>query len=186
MSIANGVKMAKLAPEMRVIQERYRKVPALDPKRQEMHKEIQALYARHGMSMSSQMTVGCLPLLITLPFLFAIYRVLQVGIELRGAHFLWVPDLSQKDPYYIIPILMGLSMFAMQKMMPSAMDPAQQRIMLLMPLMFTVMFFAAPAGMNLYWLTSNACSIVQQAITLRLVGGAAALAPARAGKGASR
>lgn len=186
MSIANGVKMAKLAPEMRVIQERYRKVPALDPKRQEMHKEIQALYGKHGMSMSTQMTVGCLPLLITLPFLFAIYRVLQVGIELRGASFLWIPDLSQKDPYYIIPILMGLSMFAMQKMMPSAMDPAQQRIMLLMPLMFTVMFFAAPAGMNLYWLTSNVCSIIQQAITLKLVGGASALAPARTGKGTSR
>lgn len=186
MSIANGVRMAKLSPEMRVIQERYRKIPALDPKRQEMHKEIQALYGKHGMSMSSQMTVGCLPLLITLPFLFAIYRVLQVGIELRGASFLWIPDLSQKDPYYIIPILMGLSMFVMQKMMPSAMDPAQQRIMLLMPLMFTVMFFAAPAGMNLYWLTSNVCSIIQQAITLRLVGGASALAPVRTGKGTSR
>lgn len=186
MSIANGVKMAKLSPEMRVIQERYRKIPALDPKRQEMHKEIQALYARHGMSMSTQMTVGCLPLLLTLPFLFAIYRVLQVGVELRGAHFLWVPDLSQKDPYYIIPILMGLSMFVMQKMMPSAMDPAQQRIMMLMPIMFTVMFFAAPAGMNLYWLTSNVCSIIQQAITLRLVGGPSALVPAKASKGTAR
>lgn len=186
MSIANGVKMAKLSPEMRVIQERYRKVPALDPKRQDMHKEIQALYARHGMSMSSQMTVGCLPLLITMPFLFAIYRVLQVSIELRGAHFLWIPDLSQKDPYFIIPVLMGLSMFLMQRMMPSAMDPAQQRIMMLMPLMFTVMFFAAPAGMNLYWLTSNVCSIIQQAITLKLVGGRAALTPARSGKGAAR
>ncbi len=186
MSIANGVKMAKLSPEMRVIQERYRKVPALDPKRQEMHKEVQALYARHGMSMGTQMTVGCLPLLITLPFLFAIYRVLQVGIELRGAPFLWVPDLSQKDPYYIIPILMGLSMFIMQKMMPSAMDPAQQRIMLMMPLMFTVMFFAAPAGMNLYWLTSNLCSIIQQAVTLKLVGGATAITPVRVGKGTAR
>jgi YidC/Oxa1 family membrane protein insertase len=186
MSIANGVKMAKLSPEMRVIQERYRKVPALDPKRQDMHKEIQALYGRHGMSMSSQMTVGCLPLLITMPFLFAIYRVLQVSIELRGAHFLWIPDLSQKDPYFIIPVLMGLSMFLMQRMMPSAMDPAQQRIMMLMPLMFTVMFFAAPAGMNLYWLTSNVCSIIQQSITLKLVGGRAALVQARSGKGAAR
>ena len=84
-SIANGIKMAKLAPEMRVIQERYRKVPALDPRRQEMQKEMAALYARHGMSMSTQMLVGCLPLLLTMPFLIAFYRVLQVSIELRGA-----------------------------------------------------------------------------------------------------
>ena len=92
---------------MRVIQERYRKVPALDPERQEMQQEIAALYARHGMSMGTQMAVGCLPLLLTMPFLIAFYRVLQVSIELRGASFLWIPDLSQKDPLFITPVLMG-------------------------------------------------------------------------------
>jgi YidC/Oxa1 family membrane protein insertase len=168
-SIANGIKMAKLAPEMRVIQERYRKVPALDPRRQEMQKEVAALYARHGMSMSTQMLVGCLPLLLTMPFLIAFYRVLQVSIELKGASFLWIPDLSQKDPLYVTPLLMGASMFVMQKMMPTAMDPAQARMMMIMPLVLMVMFFAAPSGLNLYWLASNLCSILQQAVTLRIV-----------------
>jgi YidC/Oxa1 family membrane protein insertase len=168
-SIANGIKMAKLSPEMRVIQERYRKVPALDPKRQEMQQEIAALYERHGMSMSTQMLVGCLPLLLTMPFLIAFYRVLQVAIELRGASFLWIPDLSQRDPLFVTPVLMGISMFVMQRMTPSAMDPAQQRIMMIMPVVLVVMFHAAPAGLNLYWLSSNLCSVVQQAVTLRII-----------------
>jgi YidC/Oxa1 family membrane protein insertase len=168
-SIANGIKMAKLAPEMRVIQERYRKVPALDPRRQEMQKEVAALYARHGMSMSTQMMVGCLPLLLTMPFLIAFYRVLQVSIELRGAHFLWIPDLSQRDPLFITPLLMGASMFVMQRMTPTAMDPAQARMMMIMPVVLVAMFFAAPAGLNLYWLASNLCSILQQSVTLRIV-----------------
>jgi YidC/Oxa1 family membrane protein insertase len=168
-SIANGIKMAKLAPEMRVIQERYRKVPALDPRRQEMQKEVAALYARHGMSMSTQMMVGCLPLLLTMPFLIAFYRVLQVSIELRGAHFLWIPDLSQRDPLFVTPLLMGASMFIMQKMTPTSMDPAQARMMMIMPVVLVAMFFAAPAGLNLYWLASNLCSILQQAVTLRIV-----------------
>jgi YidC/Oxa1 family membrane protein insertase len=168
--------MAKLAPEMKVIQERYRKVPALDPKRQEMQKEIGALYARHGMSMGTQMTVGCLPILLTMPFLIALYTVLQVSVELRGASFLWIPDLSFKDPLYVMPMLMGASMFVMQKLTPSSMDPAQQRIMMIMPLMFMVMFFAAPAGLNIYWFVSNLCSIVQQAITLQMLKGSEAAA----------
>lgn len=177
-SIANGIKMAKLAPEMKVIQERYRKVPALDPRRQEMQKEIAALYARHGMSMSTQMMVGCLPLLLTMPFLIAFYRVLMVSIDLRGASFLWIPDLSHKDPLYVTPVLMGVSMLAMQKMTPSTMDPAQQRIMLIMPLVLVVMFFAAPAGLNLYWLASNLCSVLQQGVTLKILRGREATAPA--------
>ena len=170
-SIANGIKMAKLSPEMKVIQERYRKVPALDPKRQEMQKEIAALYERHGMSMGTQMAVGCLPLLLTMPFLIAFYRVLQVSIELRGSPFLWIPDLSQKDPLFVTPLLMGVSMFVMQRMTPSTMDPAQQRMMMIMPVVLVVMFFAAPSGLNLYWLASNVCSILQQGVTLRLVRG---------------
>ena len=177
-SIANGVKMARLSPEMKVIQERYRKFPALDPRRQEMQKEIAALYARHGMSMGTQMAVGCLPILITMPFLIAFYRVLTVAIELRGAPFLWIPDLSQKDPYFITPVLMAASMFVMQRLTPTAMDPAQQKMMMIMPLVFGVMFFAAPGGLNLYWLVSNLCAIVQQGLTLRML----AAQEARAGR----
>jgi YidC/Oxa1 family membrane protein insertase len=168
-SIAYSRKMAKLAPEMKVIQERYRKYSALDPKRQEMQQEMAALYARHGMSMGTQMMVGCLPQLLTLPFLIAFYTVLKVAIELRGAHFLWISDLSQRDPWFLTPVLMGLSMVVMQRMMPSAMDPAQQRVMMIMPVVLVVMFFAAPAGLNLYWLSSNLCTIVQQGITLAIL-----------------
>jgi YidC/Oxa1 family membrane protein insertase len=131
------------------------------------------------MNMGTQMLVGCLPLLLTMPFLFAFYRVLQVAIELRGAHFLWIPDLSQKDPLFLTPVAMGVSMVVMQKMMPSAMDPAQQRMMTLMPLVLVVMFFAAPGGLNLYWLASNVCSILQQAVTMSLVRRGEARAPVR-------
>lgn len=173
-SIVNGIKMAKLGPEMRQIQDRYRKVPLMDPKRQKMQEEVQALYAKHGMSMGSQMLVGCLPLLLTMPFLIAFYRVLTVSVELRGASYLWIPDLAQKDPLFVTPVLMGVSMFAMQKMTPTTLDPAQQRIMMLMPLMLAGMFLWAPSGLNLYWLTSNLWSIVQQGVSMWL------LSPARA------
>jgi YidC/Oxa1 family membrane protein insertase len=169
-SIANGLKMARMSPEMRVIQERYRKVPLMDPRRQEMQQEMMELYQRHGLSMGTQMLVGCLPLLLTMPFLIAFYRVLQVSIELRGASFLWISDLSRMDPYFIMPVLMGLSMFVMQKMMPTAMDPAQQKIMMIMPAALSFMFLWAPGGLNLYWLASNVCSIVQQGVTMRILG----------------
>jgi YidC/Oxa1 family membrane protein insertase len=176
-SVVNGIKMAKLGPEMRQIQDRYRKVPLMDPRRQQMQDEVAALYSKHGMNMGSQMLVGCLPLLLTMPFLFAFYRVLTVSIELRGASFLWIPDLAQKDPLFVTPVLMGLSMYVMQKLTPTTLDPAQQRVMMLMPLILGGMFLAAPAGLNLYWLTSNLWSILQQAVSLRL------LAPQRAGAG---
>ena len=169
-SFSNSLRMAKVAPEVRVIQERYRKVPLLE--RQAMNEEVAKVYERHGMNMSTQMTMGCLPMLLTMPFLFAIYRVLQVSIELRGASFLWIRDLSQPDPLYLTPLLMGGSMLLMQKMTPAGtMDPAQQKMMMIMPVMLTVMFVAAPAGLNLYWLASNVCSIIQQGVTMRLIGG---------------
>jgi YidC/Oxa1 family membrane protein insertase len=165
--IVNGIKMARMAPEMRVIQERYKKLPLID-RQAAMQGEMQALYARHGIGMSAQF-VGCLPMLITMPFFFAFYRVLDVLIELRGAPFLWMPDLSQKDPLYLAPILMAVSMFAMQKMTPSGADPTQQRMMLLMPLVFVSFLFWAPAGLNVYWLASNLCAMVQQGLTMAIV-----------------
>jgi YidC/Oxa1 family membrane protein insertase len=168
-SIANGMKMAKMQPEMKVIQERYRKVPMMDPRRQKMQEEMGELYARHGMSMGTQMLVGCLPLLLTMPFLFAFYRMLAISIELRGAPFLWIPDLSQKDPLFVTPVLMGVSMYAMQKMTPSTLDPSQQRIMMLMPVMLAGMFLWAPSGLNLYWLTANIWSLMQQMVEMRVL-----------------
>jgi YidC/Oxa1 family membrane protein insertase len=177
-SIANGIKMSKVAPEIRVIQERYRKVPLME--RGPMNEEIARVYAKHGMNMGTQMTVGCLPLLLTMPFLIAFYRVLQVSIELKGAGFLWIPDLSQKDPLFLTPLLMGGSMLLMQRLTPTGtMDPAQQKMMMLMPVVLTVMFVAAPAGLNLYWLASNLCSIAQQMVTMRLLKGREEKAPAR-------
>jgi YidC/Oxa1 family membrane protein insertase len=171
--IANGMKMAKLAPEMRAIQDRYRGLSLVDPRRQDMQNEIMALYERHGMSMGTQMAVGCLPILLTMPFLIAFYRVLQVSIELRGASFLWIPDLSQKDPLFLTPVLMGASTFLMTKwqMTTASMDPTQQRIMMIMPVVLSAMFLWAPAGLNLYWLASNVCSLVQQGITMRILRG---------------
>jgi YidC/Oxa1 family membrane protein insertase len=181
-SIANGMKMSKMQPEMKAIQERYRKVPMMDPRRQKMQEEMGELYGKHGMSMSTQMLVGCLPLLLTMPFLFAFYRVLMISVELRGAPFLWIPDLSHKDPLYITPVLMGVSMYTMQKMTPTTMDPAQQRIMMLMPLMLTGMFLWAPAGLNLYWLTANLWSLLQQTVEMRLLRPKElAVAPAKRG-----
>ena len=168
-SIANGLKMAEAGAGDARHPGALPAVPLLDPKRQEMQQEIGELYARHGMNMGTQMLVGCLPILLTMPFLIAFYTVLQVSIELRGASFIWIPDLSQKDPFFITPVLMGLSMFLMQKMVPTTMDPAQQRIMMIMPVVLSGMFLWAPAGLNLYWLCSNLCSIVQQGITMRLL-----------------
>jgi YidC/Oxa1 family membrane protein insertase len=168
--IVNGIKMARMAPELRVIQERYRKLPMME-RQQKMQPEMNALYAKHGMSMGGQMLVGCLPMLLTFPFLIAFYRVLDVAVELKGASFLWIPDLSLKDPIFLTPILMSASMFLMQKMMPSAADPTQQRMMMLMPIVLGVMFFAAPAGLNLYWLSSNVCAIGQQGVTMSIVRG---------------
>ena len=178
-SIVNGLKMAKISPEMRTIQERYRKVPLMDPKRQQMQEEIGALYAKHGMSMGSQMAVGCLPLLLTMPFLFAFYRVLsRVGRAARSA-FLWIPDLAAKDPLFVTPVLMGVSMFVDAEDDPERDGPHQQRMMMMMPLMLAGMFlWAAPAGLNLYWLTSNLWSILQQGVSMRLLRPAMAEAKA--------
>jgi len=168
--ILNGIKMARMAPELRVIQERYRKLPMME-RTQKMQPEMNALYAKHGMSQGGMMLVGCLPMLVTFPFLIAFYRVLDVAVELKGASFLWIPDLSLKDPLFLTPILMSVSMFLMQKMMPSAADATQQRMMMLMPIVLGVMFFAAPAGLNLYWLSSNVCGIAQQGVTMSIVRG---------------
>ncbi len=106
---------------------------------------------------------GCLPMLIQLPVFFALYKILLSAIEIRNAPFiLWIHDLAAKDPYYILPILMGVSMVIQQKMTPSGMDPKQAKIMMLMPVVFTFMFLTFPAGLVLYWLVSNTLGIIQQ------------------------
>jgi YidC/Oxa1 family membrane protein insertase len=102
-------------------------------------------------------------MLLQIPVFFALYKVLMIAIELRGAPFMfWIHDLSIKDPYYILPIVMGITMVIQQKMTPSTMDPAQQKIMMFMPIVFTFMFLSFPSGLVLYWLVNNVLSIAQQ------------------------
>jgi YidC/Oxa1 family membrane protein insertase len=114
-------------------------------------------------------------MLVQIPVFFALYKILLIAIELRGAPFIWwIHDLSAKDPYMVFPILMGLSMVIQQKMTPSTMDPKQAKMMMLMPVIFTFMFLSFPSGLVVYWLTSNLLGIVQQYFVNKKVSSTAA------------
>ncbi len=166
-SVTSMRKMAEVQPEMKAIQARYAGLKATDPAKQKMNQEVMELYRKHGANPAS----GCLPMLLTMPILIAFYRLLSMAVELRGAPFMgWITDLSVQDPLYVTPVLMGASMVLQQKMTPSAADPTQQKIMMLMPVMFTVMFLWAPSGLVIYWFTSNLFGIGQQVITNKLAG----------------
>ena len=166
-SVVSMKRMQEIQPEIKAIQDRYAKLKLTDPARQKMNTEMMALYKERGVNPAS----GCVPMLLTLPVLFAFYAMLSVAIELRGAPFVaWIKDLSVHDPLYVTPVLMGLTQFIQTKMTPSTADPTQQRIMLLMPLMFMGMFLWAPSGLVLYWTVSNIWAIGQQAITNRIIG----------------
>jgi YidC/Oxa1 family membrane protein insertase len=146
-------KLQKIQPLMNEIREKYKKDA------QRMQTELMELYKKHKVNPMG----GCLPIVIQIPVFFALYKVLLVAIELRGAPFMfWIKDLSEKDPYYILPVVMGGTMFLQQKMTPSGMDPTQAKIMLLMPIIFTFMFLNFPSGLVVYWLVSNIFGIVQQ------------------------
>jgi YidC/Oxa1 family membrane protein insertase len=174
-SVVSMRKMQELQPEVKAIQDRYAKLKMADPAKQKMNVELMNLYRERGVNPAS----GCVPMLLTLPVLFAFYSMLSVAIELRGAPFVgWIHDLSAHDPYYITPVLMGLTMFVQQRMTPTTADPVQQKMMMFMPLVFTSMFVWAPSGLVLYWTTSNLWAIGQQTVTNRLIG-----APAKAGRG---
>ena len=106
---------------------------------------------------------GCLPMLVQIPFLFALYYVLIAVVQLRQAHFIfWIHDLAAKDPYYILPILMGISMYFTTKLSPTSLDAAQSKMMLAMPVIFTILFASFPSGLVLYWLVNNVASLLQQ------------------------
>jgi YidC/Oxa1 family membrane protein insertase len=152
-------KMQRIQPQMRTLQDKYKKLKANDPRRVEIQAQMMNLYKEHGVNPMS----GCLPLLLQMPFLYAFYNMLSVSIELRQAPWiLWIRDLSQHDPTYIMPILMAVSMIVTQKMTPTTVDPAQAKIMMIMPLMLTAMFLWVQSGLMLYWLTSNVVGIGQQ------------------------
>ena len=106
---------------------------------------------------------GCLPMIIQIPVFIALYYVLTESVELRQAPFIfWIHDLSVRDPYFILPILMGVSLFIQQKLSPAPPDPTQAKMMMLLPVVFTVFFATFPAGLVLYWLTNNVVSVLQQ------------------------
>jgi YidC/Oxa1 family membrane protein insertase len=159
------LKMQRVAPQIKSIQEKYKKYSLRDPRKAAMNEEVAALYKKEGVNPAG----GCLPMLIQLPFLYAYYRMLAVAIDLRHAHWLWITDLSARDPYFLLPILMVISMFLMQRMTPQAgMDPSQQKMMnWMMPLFMGFIFFNLQAGLNLYYAETNVISIVQQAVMNR-------------------
>jgi YidC/Oxa1 family membrane protein insertase len=159
------LKMQRVAPQIKAIQERYKKYKLNDPRKAPMNEEISALYKKEGVNPAG----GCLPMLIQLPFLWAYYKMLSIALDLRHAHWLWIHDLSAADPLFLLPIIMVVSMLVLQRMTPQAgMDPSQQKMMtLMMPLMMGFFFFRLPAGLNLYYAEANLISVAQQAVMNR-------------------
>jgi YidC/Oxa1 family membrane protein insertase len=152
-------KIKEIAPKIKEVQAKYKGDP------QRMNAAVMEMYKKHGANPLG----GCLPLVLQIPVFFAIYRVLLNAVELQGAPWLlWVTDLSRMDPYYILPILMGATMFYQQKITPSNFtDPLQEKIFKFLPIIFTFFFFTFPAGLVLYWFINNIFSIAQQYLVNR-------------------
>ena len=166
-SVVSMRRMQEIQPEVKAIQDRYSKLKMSDPAKQKMNVELMNLYRERGVNPAS----GCVPMLLTLPVLFAFYSMLSVAIELRGAPFVfWIKDLSVHDPLFITPVLMGITQFVQTKMTPSTADPMQQKMMMFMPLVMMIFFIWAPSGLVLYWTASNAWAIGQQWLTNKLIG----------------
>ena len=152
-------KMRMLQPKLAALKERF------GDDRQKMSQGMMELYKKEKVNPLG----GCLPILVQMPIFIALYWALMESVELRHAPFaLWITDLSVKDPFFVLPILMGASMWYLQKMSPTTItDPMQQKVMQFMPIIFTFMFLWFPAGLTLYWLVSNVISITQQTIIYR-------------------
>jgi YidC/Oxa1 family membrane protein insertase len=146
-------KMRKLQPRLKSLQERY----ADD--RQKLSQAMMELYKKEKVNPAA----GCLPILVQMPVFLALYWVLLESVEMRQAPFaLWIQDLSSRDPYFILPLLMGITMWFQQKLNPAPPDPMQAKIMQLLPVIFTVFFAFFPAGLVLYWFVNNLLAILQQ------------------------
>jgi len=147
-------RLKDLAPQMKELKEKYGKDP------QKMNAKMMEMYKKNGANPMG----GCLPMILQIPIFFGIYRVLLNSVELQGAPWtLWITDLSLQDPYYVLPILMGASMWYQQKLTPNTMtDPMQQKIFQFLPVVMTVFFLTFPAGLVLYWLVNNLFTIAQQ------------------------
>jgi YidC/Oxa1 family membrane protein insertase len=161
-SMKSMKKMQALQPQIAAINDKYKNIGLRDPRKSEQNQEVMELYKKHGVNPMG----GCVPMLLQIPFFIAFYKVFSVSVEMRGAHWLWVTDLSQPETLaiHILPIVMIASQFLMQKMTPPAAggDPNQQRMMMFMPLIFGFMFYNFSSGLVLYYLTSNLVGIAQQ------------------------
>ncbi len=164
-SMKSALKMQKVAPQIKAIQEKYKKYSMRDPRKQEMNQEVSALYKAEGVNPVG----GCLPMVIQMPFLFAYYSMLGAALDLRHAPWLWIHDLSSPDPWHILPIGIIITMLLTQRMTPQpGMDPSQQKMMtLMMPLMLGVISWNLAAGLCLYWSEGNLIAIVQQSVMNR-------------------
>ena len=165
-SMKSSKKMQKLQPQIAAINAKYKNLSLRDPKKAEQNQEVMDLYKREGVNPVG----GCLPMVIQLPFFYAFYRVLNVAIALRGASWLWVGDLSQPETLAIrmLPLLLIVTQFLSQRMTPSpGVDPSQQKMMMLMPLVMGYMFYFSASGLVLYWLTGNLVGIGQQLLMNR-------------------
>jgi len=146
-------KMRKLQPRLKNLQERYK------DDRQALSQHMMELYKTEKVNPAA----GCLPMVIQIPFFIAFYWVLLESVEMRQAPCaLWITDLSSRDPYFILPLLMGIAMFVQQKLNPAPPDPIQAKVMTLLPIMFTGFFAFFPSGLVLYWLTNSVLSVIQQ------------------------
>ena len=146
-------KMREIQPRMKALQERYK------DDRQALSQAMMELYKREKVNPAA----GCLPILIQMPFFLAFYWVLLESVEMRQAPFaLWITDLSSRDPYFILPIIMGGAMLFQQRLNPQMGDPVQAKVMQIMPIVFTGFFAFFPSGLVLYWVTNTVLSIVQQ------------------------
>jgi YidC/Oxa1 family membrane protein insertase len=160
-SYKSTMKMQRVAPEIKTIQEKYKKYSMRDPRKAEMNKEVMAVYSREGINPVG----GCFQMFLQMPVWFGLNTALRYAIEMRHATWLWVLDLSAKDPYYILPVLMGASMYLVSKMTPmTSTDPQQQMMMKIMPITMAGIFMISPisSGLAVYILTSSVVGIVQQ------------------------
>lgn len=152
--------MQVIQPKVSAIQEKFK------DDRDRLNKELIKLYRDH----KANPVGGCLPMLLQMPVFVALFNILYMTIDLRQAPLvLWITDLSVQDPYYVLPVIMGVTMMIQQKITPTTMDPTQAKIMLMLPVFMTFLFINFPAGLVLYWLTNNTLTIGQQIVTDRFI-----------------
>ncbi|MEJ2232095.1 MAG: membrane protein insertase YidC, partial [Nitrospirales bacterium] len=152
--------MQTIQPKVLALQEKFK------DNKEKLNQELMKLYKEHKVNPVG----GCLPMVLQMPVFVALFNILYMTIDLRQAPFmLWIADLSAQDPYYVLPVLMGISMVVQQKIMPTTMDPTQAKMMMILPVGLTFLFVTFPAGLVLYWVTNNVLTVTQQFVTDRYI-----------------